>query len=122
VNDATGTGIVILLSIKGLAAGCTSVIKPLVHLSRREDGGLRVRLAADFGQPRKDETVMLPKGIVTAYRMSIAYFDVMSRQGPPKAVHLSWSSEASWLIARISLKATASAIERASSYREVMER
>lgn len=60
----------------------------------------------DFSQ---HERVMLPKGVVAAYRMRIAYFDVTSRQAPPKAAHFSRTCSASSPpIASTSLKATAS--------------
>ena len=63
-------------------------------------------MALDFGQ---HERVMLPKGVVATYRMRIAYFDVTSRQAPPKAAHFSWTCSASSPpIASTSLKATAS--------------
>lgn len=66
----------------------------------------RSGMALDFSQ---HERVMLPKGVVATYRMRIAYFDVTSRQAPPKAAHFSWTCSASSPpIASTSLKATAS--------------
>lgn len=61
------------------------------------------------------ERVKLPKGVVIAYRMRIAYFDVISRQAPPNASHFSLTSMAPRPISRRAcLKATTSAVEPAS--------
>lgn len=59
---------------------------------------------------------MFPKGVITAYRMRMAYLDVISRQGPPKATNFSWISlsVASCPIARTCLKAGPSANDSAS--------
>jgi hypothetical protein len=62
--------------------------------------------------------VMIPNGVATAYRLCIAYFDVIARQGLPKALHFLSTSSSSYSIARLSLKATASAIDRRMSIPE----
>jgi hypothetical protein len=57
-----------------------------------------------YAPPRKG-------GFVIAYRVRIAYFDVISRKGSPKVAHISWISSVSGdPIARASLKATTSAM------------
>lgn len=61
---------------------------------------------------------MIPKRVATAYRLRIAYFDVIARQGLPKASHFLSTSSSSYSIARLSLKATASAINRRKSIPE----
>jgi hypothetical protein len=61
---------------------------------------------------------MIPKGVSTAYPMRILYFDVIFRQGLPKAFHFSSTSSASCSFARSSLKATTSAINRRMSIPE----
>lgn len=76
-------------------------------------------MALDFSQ---HERVMLPKGVVATYRMRIAYFDVTSRQAPPKAAHFSWTCSASNPpIASTSLKATASTWLHVSPERQMRE-
>ena len=60
---------------------------------------------------RESAILPLKRGVVIAYRTRIACFDVISRQGPPKASHFSWASSVSGsAVARTSLKATTSAV------------
>ena len=54
---------------------------------------------------------MIPEGVATAYRLRIAYFDVIPRQRLPKSLHFLSTSSSSYSIARLSLKATVSAIK-----------
>jgi hypothetical protein len=57
-----------------------------------------------YAPPRKG-------GFVTAYRVRIAYFDVISRKRSPKVAHISWIYMGSGdTNARVSLKATTSAM------------